>query len=40
LTELKQTGAIKPVSQDRAFRELIDLLGVEAMDALGKKYTG
>jgi 2-methylisocitrate lyase-like PEP mutase family enzyme len=40
LTELKQTGVIKPVSHENAFRELIDLLGVDAMDALGKKYTG
>jgi 2,3-dimethylmalate lyase len=40
LSELKQTGALKPVSQDNAFRELIDLLGVDEMDALGKKYTG
>jgi 2,3-dimethylmalate lyase len=40
LSELKQTGALKPVGQDNAFRELIDLLGVEEMDALGKKYTG
>jgi 2-methylisocitrate lyase-like PEP mutase family enzyme len=39
LTELKQTGAIKPIAQGDTFRELIDLLGVEAMDALGKKYT-
>lgn len=39
LTELKQTGAVKPVSEGNAFRELVDLLGVEAMDALGKKYT-
>jgi 2-methylisocitrate lyase-like PEP mutase family enzyme len=38
LTELKRTGALKPVSQDNAFRELIDLLGVEEIDALGKKY--
>jgi 2-methylisocitrate lyase-like PEP mutase family enzyme len=40
LSELKQTGALKPVAQDNAFRELIDLLGVDEMDALGKKYTG
>jgi 2,3-dimethylmalate lyase len=40
LSELKQTGAVKPVAQDNAFRELIDLLGVDEMDALGKKYTG
>jgi len=40
LSELKQTGALKPVSQENAFRELIDLLGVDEMDALGKKYTG
>ena len=37
LAELKQTGAVKRDSRD-AFRELIDLLGVEEMDALGKKY--
>src|SRR5215475_3790476 len=40
LSELKQTGALKPVAQDNSFRELIDLLGVDEMDALGKKYTG
>ena len=40
LSELKETGAVKPVAHDNAFRELIDLLGVDAMDALGKKYTG
>jgi len=40
LSELKQTGALKPVAEDNAFRELIDLLGVDEMDALGKKYTG
>jgi 2-methylisocitrate lyase-like PEP mutase family enzyme len=40
LSELKQTGALKPVAQDNAFRELIDLLGVDEMDALGKKYSG
>ena len=40
LTELKETGAIKPISKGDTFRELIDLLGVDAMDALGKKYTG
>jgi 2-methylisocitrate lyase-like PEP mutase family enzyme len=40
LSELKETGAVKPVAQDNAFRELIDLLGVDEMDALGKKYTG
>jgi len=40
LNELKQTGALKPAAQDSAFRELIDLLGVDEMDALGKKYTG
>ena len=40
LSELKETGAVKPVAPDNAFRELIDLLGVDEMDALGKKYTG
>jgi 2,3-dimethylmalate lyase len=40
LSELKQSGALKPVATDNAFRELIDLLGVDEMDALGKKYTG
>ena len=40
LSELKETGAVKPIAQDNAFRELIDLLGVDEMDALGKKYTG
>ncbi|HUA34149.1 MAG TPA: isocitrate lyase/PEP mutase family protein [Candidatus Binataceae bacterium] len=37
LAELKQTGTVKRDARD-AFRELIDLLGVEEMDALGKKY--
>jgi len=37
LAELKRTGAVKRESRD-AFRELIDLLGVEEIDALGKKY--
>ncbi len=40
LTELKQTGSVKSDDQNSAFRELIDLLGVEEMDALGRKYTG
>jgi len=40
LSELKETGAVKPVAHENAFRELIDLLGVDEMDALGKKYTG
>ena len=40
LSELKETGAVKPVAHDNAFRELIDLLGVDEMDALGKKYSG
>jgi len=39
LTELKQTGALKTQSQDKAFLELIDLLGVAEIDALGKKYS-
>jgi 2-methylisocitrate lyase-like PEP mutase family enzyme len=40
LSELKQTGSVKSTAQDIAFRELVDLLGVEEMDALGRKYTG
>jgi 2,3-dimethylmalate lyase len=40
LTELKQTGSVKSAAQNTAFRELIDVLGVEEMDALGRKYTG
>ena len=40
LSELKQNGALKPLAPDNAFRELIDLLGVDELDALGKKYTG
>jgi 2-methylisocitrate lyase-like PEP mutase family enzyme len=40
LSELKQNGALKPLVPDNAFRELIDLLGVDELDALGKKYTG
>jgi 2-methylisocitrate lyase-like PEP mutase family enzyme len=40
MTELKQTGSIKRVSLDNTFGELIDLLGVNEIDALGKKYTG
>ncbi len=38
LAELKQTGSVRMRDQNNAFRELIDLLGVEEMDALGKKY--
>jgi 2-methylisocitrate lyase-like PEP mutase family enzyme len=40
LTELKQTGSVKTNAQNTAFGELVDLLGVEEMDALGSKYTG
>lgn len=40
LTELKQTGSVKSNDQNGAFGELVDLLGVAEMDALGKKYTG
>jgi 2,3-dimethylmalate lyase len=40
LTELKQTGSVKSDDQNTAFRELVDLLGVEEMDELGRKYTG
>jgi 2-methylisocitrate lyase-like PEP mutase family enzyme len=40
LTELKQTGSVKTNAQNTAFGELVDLLGVEEMDALGRKYTG
>ena len=38
MRELKQTGLIKRTSMDDEFRELIQLLGVEEIDALGKKY--
>ena len=40
MTELKETGSIKRTSMDDEFRELIRLLGVEEIDALGKKYSG
>jgi 2,3-dimethylmalate lyase len=40
LSELKKTGSVSSNAQDVAFRELVDLLGVEAMDALGRKYSG
>ncbi len=40
LAELKQTGSVKADPRSNVFRELIDLLGVDEMDALGKKYTG
>lgn len=39
LTELKETGSVKRTSLDDEFRRLIQLLGVEEMDALGKKYS-
>jgi 2,3-dimethylmalate lyase len=38
LTELRQTGSVKRTSMDDEFSGLIRLLGVEEMDALGKKY--
>jgi 2-methylisocitrate lyase-like PEP mutase family enzyme len=38
MRELKQTGSVSRTSLDDEFRELIQLLGVEEMDALGKKY--
>lgn len=38
LTELKQTGMLRSDAQGKAFGELIDLLGVEEVDARGKKY--
>ncbi len=38
LAELKETGSVKSSGQGGAFREIVDLLRVEAMDALGKKY--
>jgi 2-methylisocitrate lyase-like PEP mutase family enzyme len=38
LAELKETGALKGDLQGKAFGELIDLLGVKEVDALGKKY--
>jgi len=38
MSELKQTGSVTRTSMDDEFRELIQLLGVEEMDALGKKY--
>jgi 2,3-dimethylmalate lyase len=39
LAELKETGSVKRTSLDDEFRGLIELLGVEEMDALGKKYS-
>ncbi len=39
LSELKQTGSVSSDAHDLAFREIVDLLGVEEMDALGRKYT-
>jgi 2-methylisocitrate lyase-like PEP mutase family enzyme len=38
LTELKHTGLLRSDAQGKAFGELIDLLGVEEIDARGKKY--
>jgi 2,3-dimethylmalate lyase len=38
LTQLKQTGALAGELGGKAFGELIDLLGVEEVDARGKKY--
>jgi 2-methylisocitrate lyase-like PEP mutase family enzyme len=40
MTELMRTGSIETDPRNTAFRELIDLLGVDEMDALGKKYSG
>jgi 2,3-dimethylmalate lyase len=40
LTQLKQTGALAGELGGKAFGELIDLLGVEEVDARGKKYGG
>jgi len=39
MIELKETGSLKRTSLDDEFRGLIKLLGVEEMDALGKKYS-
>jgi len=39
MRELKQTGSVSRTSMDDEFHELIQLLGVEETDALGKKYT-
>jgi 2-methylisocitrate lyase-like PEP mutase family enzyme len=38
MSELKQTGSVSRASMTDEFRELIQLLGVEEMDALGRKY--
>jgi len=38
LATLKATGTLKGDLQGKAFRELIELLGVDEIDALGKKY--
>ena len=38
LTELKETGSVRKASMGDEFRELIRLLGVEEIDALGKRY--
>ncbi len=40
LTQLKQTGSLAGELGGNAFGELIDLLGVEEIDARGKKYSG
>jgi 2,3-dimethylmalate lyase len=40
LTQLKQTGALAGELGGKVFGELIDLLGVEEVDARGKKYGG
>jgi 2,3-dimethylmalate lyase len=40
LTQLKQNGSLAGELGGKAFGELIDLLGVEEVDARGKKYGG
>ncbi len=40
LTKLKQSGSLAGELGGKAFAELIDLLGVEEVDARGKKYGG
>jgi len=39
ITQLKNTGSVANDGTNAAFRELLDLLGVEETDALGKRYS-
>lgn len=39
LAQLKNTGSVANDGANAAFRELLDLLGVEETDALGKRYS-